>query len=419
MFQRIGAAAYKADLKITLKLDKLTGHPHKNFRSIHIAGTNGKGSVAHYLASILQTAGYKTGLYTSPHIKDFRERIRINGKSISEEKVVSFVSKYKNHFSKIKPSFFEMTVAMAFSYFSDEKIDIAVVETGMGGRLDSTNIIQPLLSVIINIGLDHTQFLGKTYENIAKEKAGIIKENTPVIIGEYNKDTKEVFTKSAKLLNSQILFASDSIEAKPNNADKINDSKYNIYKNNELLFRNLESGLKGNYQRNNIITSIMCLEKLKDLGIMISTENIHEGLKNVIKNTGIRGRWEIISREPLIICDIGHNTDGIKEVVKQIKYHDYSKLHIIIGLMNDKNPQDFLQLLPNNAKYYFTRAEIPRSMDQEILRKEANKKGLSGKSYPDVLTAFDFVKKEANKNDIIFIGGSTFIVSDFICTYKK
>lgn len=414
MYQRVGAAAYKADLETTNQLDRLTGFPHRQFKSIHIAGTNGKGSVSHFLAAVLQSAGYKTGLYTSPHLTDFRERIKINGVIIPEEEIVKFVEKYKSDFDIIRPSFFEMTAAMAFKHFSNEKIDIAVIETGMGGRLDSTNIISPEVSVITNIGFDHTMFLGDTYEKIAKEKAGIIKKDTPVIIGEYNEKTKKVFQDISSDVNAPIYFASDLLKANIMDTGHPDFTLYNIIKNNKLYISELKCGLKGFYQINNIITSLQTLESLKLKGIKNNIKHILEGFEKVVTLTGIRGRWEIIDNNPQIICDIAHNAEGLSMVIDQLANTDHNKLHFILGMVKEKNPDLILKLFPKDARYYFTRAEIPRSMDQIRLKKISRTLGLNGDSYPDVRSAFTSAKKNATKNDIIFIGGSTYIVADFL-----
>ena len=343
MYQREGKAAYKADLKNTIALCNLLGNPQKNFKSIHIAGTNGKGSVAHLIASILQTAGYKTGLYTSPHLKDFRERIKINGQMIPEEQVVQFVKKHKNNFKKIKPSFFEMTVGLAFKYFSDEKVDIAIIETGMGGRLDSTNIITPILSIITNIGLDHTQFLGETLADIAKEKAEIIKKGVPVIIGETQIGLDDIFTRKAKKEKAYISFADQIFESKLLNKVQIGLAEYDIWKNNEMFIEKLSCPLLGEYQSKNIVTAIHAINLLQEY-LSIGAKTIEEGIEDVISNTGLKGRWQVLSTNPLTICDTGHNKDGITHVVQQIKQIRFGKLHFVLGMVNDKKIDEILAL---------------------------------------------------------------------------
>ncbi|MBE9468307.1 MAG: bifunctional folylpolyglutamate synthase/dihydrofolate synthase [Bacteroidetes bacterium] len=414
MYQRIGKAAYKGDLNDTLALDKHFEHPHKKFKTIHVAGTNGKGSVSHCLAAILQTAGYKVGLYTSPHLKDFRERIKINGNKIPENNVTNFVENNKDIIEKLKPSFFEITVAMAFDYFAKEKVDIAVIEVGMGGRLDSTNIISPIVSIITNISPDHTQFLGNTIEKIACEKAGIIKHNTPVVIGETQEHTKHVFVKKAKDVNTKIYFADNkySIDYSMQSID--NKQVFNILENNEIVYQNLEVDLLGLYQKKNIITVLQAVDIIKKQGVNIETENIFSGLKDASKITGLLGRWQILDNNPLIVCDTGHNVDGIKNVVAQIKNTPYKKLHVVIGFVNDKNIDEVLSLLPKDATYYFTRASIPRALDENILTEKAHLIGLQGKQYHTVEKALNAAKNNSDKEDLIFIGGSNFIVAEVV-----
>jgi len=388
IYQRIGEIAYKADIGNIVKASEILENPHLNFKSVHIAGTNGKGSTAHMIASILQEAGYKVGLYTSPHLKDFRERIKINGKMISKETVVDFVQQYKINFEKIDLSFFEFTVAMAFHYFSEKKVDIAIIETGLGGRLDSTNIIKPLVSVITNIGFDHTSLLGNTIEEIAAEKAGIIKENTPVIIGRKQKECEDIFITKAKENNSSISFC-------------LGETKY-------------QSDLKGNYQSENVRTALFTIKEIQKQGFRISEENIKKGLMNVVKNTSLLGRWQVLEKEPLIICDSAHNEDGIKEVVKQLSEVDYKELHFVLGTVNDKNIDNILSLLPKKARYYFCQANIPRSLDREILQSKCKKNGLYGKVYNSVSQSLKTAEKNAKKEDCIFVGGSTFVVAEII-----
>jgi dihydrofolate synthase / folylpolyglutamate synthase len=385
----------------------------RGLRAFILRGTNGKGSVSHMLASVLQTSGYKTGLYTSPHMKDFRERIRINGRMISEQEVVDFVEKIKPMIEAIKPSFFEMTVAMAFDHFAKEHVDIAVIEVGLGGRLDSTNIIQPQLSIITNISLDHTQLLGNSIKDIAFEKAGIIKPNVPVIIGETHIESKEVFIATAKQRQADIIFADQAYRAEF--SDKNDDAcrEIDLYKGDYPVYRSLTLDLTGQYQKKNIVTVIQSLDLLKAF-YTISEKDIREGLKNVKQNTGLAGRWEILGRNPLIIADTGHNIAGIEEVVKQIRTLKYDHLRFIIGTVNDKNIDGMLSLLPREGIYYFTKADIPRALDEQILMMKAKAMGLHGNCHKTTKDAYKAAKSDATINDLIFIGGSTFIVAELI-----
>jgi dihydrofolate synthase / folylpolyglutamate synthase len=417
MFQRIGAAAYKPDLSNTIALCQALKNPYENLKCIHVAGTNGKGSTSHMLASIFQEAGYKVGLYTSPHLLDFRERIKINGKLISKKFVVDFTQQNLELFEKIKPSFFEMTVALCFQYFKEKKVDIAIIETGLGGRLDSTNVINPLLSVITNISLDHTSLLGSTISQIAFEKAGIIKKNTPVVIGEKQNESSTVFLKTAQEKNAKLTFASLNYKI---NADAIFYSKRQL-KRNYLIQQSkntfeLKSELCGNYQSKNIATVLQSIEAFKAINteFKISKKTILNGIENVITNTGLLGRWQVVNSKPLTICDTGHNEAGIKEIVQQLKSIPYKQLHFIVGMVNDKDIAKVLSLLPKTAIYYFTKAKIPRALDQKILQDLAKEKKLKGEVYKDVKTAYNAVKKIAKSKDLIFIGGSTFIVADFL-----
>jgi dihydrofolate synthase/folylpolyglutamate synthase len=412
MYQRVGKAAYKANLDNTIALCNHLDNPQNNFKSIHIAGTNGKGSTAHLIASILQTAGFKTALYTSPHLNDFRERIKINGEMIPEEKVIEFININKKAFKKINPSFFEMTVGMAFQYFANEKVDIAVIETGMGGRLDSTNIITPLLSVITNIGYDHTQFLGDTIEKIAAEKAEIIKKDIPVIIGETQSETREIFIQKAKTENSSITFADQIFEAKllSNTNQAV---EFDIWKNAENYIENLECPLLGQYQSKNLVTAIQVMDALANQ-FGIGKKIIIEGIEDVITNTGLKGRWQIISTNPMTICDTAHNKDGITNVVEQIRQTRHSKLHFILGMVDDKSITDILNLLPHEAIYYFCKANIPRALNEEVLQEAGHKAGLNGKSYSSVREAYNVAVNNAAGNDLVFIGGSTFVVAEIV-----
>ena len=388
IYQRSGISAYKSDIGNIVKASTILGNPHLNFKSVHIAGTNGKGSTAHMISSVLQESGYKVGLYTSPHLKDFRERIRINGKIISQKTVVDFIEKYKTKFEEIDMSFFEMTVAMAFHHFSEEKVDIAIIECGLGGRLDSTNIIQPLVSVITNIGIDHTALLGNTIEEIAKEKAGIIKQETPIIIGRNQKECRTIFINKAREHNSEVYFCEG-------------ESAY-------------QTDLKGNYQNENKRTAVFSLNELQKKGFEIKKEDIRKGLLKVTENTSLVGRWQIVNESPLTICDTAHNEDGIKEIVKQLNTIDYNELHFVLGTVNDKSIEKVLSLLPKSAKYYFCQADIPRALDKNELRKLSEKNKLFGEVYTSVSVAYNQAKKNAKINDCIYIGGSTFVVAEII-----
>ena len=411
MYQQVGKTAYKANLDNTITLDKLFSHPHRKYRTIHVAGTNGKGSTSHMLASILQEAGYKVGLYTSPHLVDFRERIKINGTPIGEETVVNFVKNNKDVFENIKPSFFEMTVALAFKYFAEQEIDIAVVEVGLGGRLDSTNIINPELSIITNIGLDHTDMLGDTLQLIAEEKAGIIKRNTPVVICETQSETQDIFIEKALNNLAPIVFADKNFSIK---AAKFSHGKQNVsilhHNSNKVQHYTLD--LQGSYQQKNLLGALQAIEILKDKDYHISSDCVLKGLANVVCNTGLLGRWQILSSNPLVICDTGHNADGLKQIVTQINSTPHQTFHMVLGMVNDKNIDEALGILPKNGKYYFTRASIPRALDEQELREKGKHNGLDGESYPNVKEAIEKAKANALKNDLILIGGSTFIVAE-------
>ena len=413
MYQRIGGAAYKTGLDNTIALLDLLGNPHRNFKSVHVAGTNGKGSTSHMLASIFQEAGYKTGLYTSPHLRDFRERIRINGEMIPEDKVVTFIDQHKEQFEKMELSFFEMTVGMAFDYFSNEQVDIAIVEVGMGGRLDSTNLITPELSIITNIGLDHVQFLGDTLEKIAGEKAGIIKEGIPVVIGETQPETHQVFEDKARACHSAIYFADQIIDCDKIHIDSQVQQEYDIWKNNELYLEACEIPLMGNYQKKNLAT-VICAADLFRERFNLTDDDIRSGIANVVRNTHLMGRWQIIGQDPLTIADTGHNVDGIREVVSQLAEMTYSKLHFVIGMVNDKDIDHVLQLLPHSCEYYFCKADIPRGLDAKILAEKAFDLGLRGKVYNSVRDAYLSALNDAHFDDIVFIGGSNFIVAEVV-----
>ena len=390
MYQRQGKSAFKKDLSNTLKLASHLNHPEKCFKSVHVAGTNGKGSTSHMIASILQDAGYTVGLYTSPHLKDFRERIKINGKPVSKLFVIGFIKRNMSFFKANDLSFFEMTVGMAFDYFCKQKVDIAVIEVGMGGRLDSTNIIIPEVSVITNIGLDHTQFLGDTLALIAAEKAGIIKHNIPVVIGETQNETKDVFNAKAKQNNSSIVYA-----------DKTVSITY-------------ESDLKGIYQEKNKKTVCQTITELKRKGFKISESHILSGFLNVVKNTGLMGRWQVLGANPTVVCDTGHNRDGMAYVMSQIRQQSFKQLHIVFGVVNDKDLNSIADLLPKDARYYFCKPNIPRGKDAIELQQELRSKGLNGLAYKSVNAAYKSAVNTASKRDFIFIGGSTFVVAEII-----
>lgn len=408
MYYRIGTAAYKADLVNTYKLCDLLGNPQNSFKSVHVAGTNGKGSVSHMLASILQEKGLKVGLYTSPHLKDFRERIRVNGMKIPKRYVSRFIHRHKEEFEQFQLSFFEMTVGLAFQYFKEEKVDIAIVEVGLGGRLDSTNIINPILSVITNISIDHVQFLGDTVGKIAMEKAGIIKSGIPVIIGETQDEVSKIFIEKAKSTSSEIFFADACYSA-------IRKTQhYDIHHSGNIFIRQLESPLLGNYQRKNIITVIGACEILAKTGIEIDKDCIRKGIKNVIRNTELAGRWQILSLTPLTICDTGHNEGGLIEVLAQIHLTPHKQLHFVFGVVNDKQIHHILKLLPKEAIYYFCKADIPRGLSQEALKMRGNAAGLNGDAYPSVRQAFRAAQKSAHPKDLIFVGGSTFVVAEVV-----
>lgn len=390
MYQRQGASAFKKDLTNTIAISEHLGNPHHKFKSVHVAGTNGKGSTSHMLASILEEASYKVGLYTSPHLKDFRERIKINGEMISKAAVINFVKKNQSFLETQQLSFFEMTVGLAFDHFAKQKVDIAVVEVGLGGRLDSTNIITPVVSVITNIGLDHTQMLGDTLEKIAFEKAGIIKENTPVVIGERQEETENVFIETTKNKNAPIYFAEDKVTE--------------IY----------ESDLKGNYQQKNIKTVVTTSHILKEKGFAITEKHIKSGILHVVKNTGLLGRWQVLQKEPTVICDTAHNREGLTYVMQQLREQHFNKLHIVLGVVNDKDLQSVLPLFPKNATYYFCKPDVPRGLEAQILREKAKEYDLFGELYNSVKEALNEALKSAATDDLIFVGGSTFVVAEVV-----
>ena len=411
-YQRIGHLAYKPGLENSHKLDAIFGHPHRQYKTIHVGGTNGKGSTSHLLAAILQESGYRVGLYTSPHLLDFRERIRIDGQMISEEYVVQFVEKYRHQFEPVMPSFFELTMEMAFLYFAEQQVDVAVIEVGMGGRLDSTNIISPVLSVITNIGFDHMKYLGDTLPKIAAEKAGIIKPYTPVVIGEMvNDEIRQVFEEKAEAEKAPIVFS--ELAFKEFTAEST--AKGWLFQTEE--YPDLLGSLGGFAQEKNAKTVLCAVEELKKAGCRISQYAVYKGFADVSKLTGLMGRWQTLSENPKIICDTAHNVNGIGYVVEQLQAEKYETLRIIFGVVDDKDVDAMLALLPKNAVYYFTKPSIERALSEEKLIEKAAAFGLVGNSYPSVSLAletvrFDSAQRPLGKNDFVFIGGSNFIVAD-------
>ena len=406
VYQKIGGLAYKEGLDNSLALDELFGHPHQNYKTIHVAGTNGKGSTSHLLAAILQQSGYKVGLYTSPHLVDFRERIRVNGEKISKQYIVDFVNYNKQNFEPIEPSFFELTMMMAFKYFADKKVDVAIIEVGLGGRLDSTNIITPDLSIITNISKDHTQFLGDTLEKIAAEKAGIIKKNVPVVIGEASGSIRTIFESTAERVGAPIIFAEDEHMIKSfvsTSSGWLFDTK---------RFDQIKGELMGYAQIKNASTVLAAVRKLQEIGYSITTKAIREGFKYVCEITGLMGRWQILQTNPKVICDTGHNIGGMKYIVEQLNNEKFEKLHFILGMVNDKDITSILEILPKNAIYYFTKANIPRSLNENDLATQAQEKSLEGKAYQTVEESIIAAQRAANEKDLIFIGGSNFIVAE-------
>lgn len=413
LFQNVGQEAYKEGLYNTVTIDRHLGCPHKLYKTIHVAGTNGKGSVSHTLAAILQASGYKTGLYTSPHLTDFRERIRVNGKPVTPEFVIKFIERNREFLEPLHPSFFEVTTAMAFSWFAEQEVDVAVIETGLGGRLDCTNIIKPVLSIITNIGYDHMKFLGETLPGIAFEKAGIIKKNVPVVIGEYTPETRTVFERKAEEVSTRIVFAEDNckiISQKYHNPSKV------VYET--AAYPALESGLAGLCQEKNANTILTALDELKKKKFNIPESAVRKGFKNVCRMTGLRGRWQLVSKKPDIICDTGHNSHGLKYIAKHLEELSakpgFGQLRIVMGMVNDKDITDVLALMPRNARYYFTQASVKRALDASTLRDMARQVGLTGRVYRTVAQAVDMARREAAPEDLIFVGGSTFVVADLL-----
>lgn len=405
MFQRVGAVAYKKDLTNTLQLCEVLGNPQRKFKSVHIAGTNGKGSSSHMLAAILQTAGYKTGLYTSPHLREFTERIRVQGKEIDQEFVIDFVERISPAIERIQPSFFEITVAMAFDYFAKERVDIAVIETGLGGRLDSTNVITPLVSLITNISWDHKDLLGDTLQKIAFEKAGIIKQGVPVVVSENQPDVHEVFESKARECTSNLVFASDLYQV-----NRITSGTYEVINDRESYTYELD--LLGHYQAKNIKGVLAVVDELRRQGLGISNDHIALGLKNTTSLTGLKGRWQKIGDKPLTICDTGHNEAGIKEILSQIKEIRFNKLHWVLGMVKDKDVSTILHLLPKEASYYFCQASIPRAMPATELQVKALEAGLKGVAITNVNAAISKARANSTPADLILIGGSTFVVAE-------
>lgn len=411
MYQRIGQAAIKKDLTNTLLLSEQLGNPHKHFKSVHVAGTNGKGSSAHSIAAILQSAGYKTGLYTSPHLKDFTERIRVNGEPMPQQAVIQFVAQTKEMLERVQPSFFETTVVMAFDHFAREAVDIAVVEVGLGGRLDSTNIIQPLVSLITNIGYDHTDMLGDTLTKIAFEKGGIIKEGVPVVIGEKQAEILPVFQKLAEERHAPIYIAQDIYDvALLDNTQGINHLR--VKQGETPLYEDLTLALHGSYQRRNLPGILQVVQLLKEQGFSIDKEEVMYGLAHVPSLTGLKGRWQQLSTSPLTICDTGHNEEAFRYLVAQLQSMSYNQLHMVFGFSGDKDIQKVLRLLPTDAHYYFCQAQVPRAMPAEQLKQSAETFGLSGNSYATVEEALNQARQQADTHDMIFVGGSTFVVAE-------
>ena len=409
VFEHVGAVAYKEGLQNTLALDKHFNHPHTNFKTIHIAGTNGKGSCSHSLASILQEAGYKVGLYTSPHLVDFRERIRVNGQCISKERVVKFVKDERKFFEPLHPSFFELTTALAFKYFDEQKVDIAIIEVGLGGRLDCTNIISPILSIITNISFDHTQFLGDTLAKIAAEKAGIIKKGVPVIIGEANEETRPVFQSKANEVNSVIVFAEDNAIVTSSSPITDGGRRYNLSNNSTLI-----GELLGDYQERNMNTILCACNILKQMNIIKNDDVIAKGLTNICKNTGLLGRWQTIQNNPTVVCDTGHNVGGWNYLAPQIKRQQCNQLRIVFGMVDDKDINSVMFLLPKNAIYYWTQAESKRAIKAERVAEIAIKHDLRGEIFDNVEVAYTKALQDSNKDDFVFVGGSSYIVADLL-----
>ncbi|WP_242928213.1 bifunctional folylpolyglutamate synthase/dihydrofolate synthase [Pontibacter vulgaris] len=411
MFQRIGNAAFKKSLDNIISLCEALGQPQHQFKTIHVGGTNGKGSSSHMLAAVLQRSGYKTGLYTSPHLKSFTERVRINGNELPQQYLINFVKQHKSLFESIKPSFFEMTVALAFKYFADEQVDVAVIEVGLGGRLDSTNIIQPEVSLITNIGYDHQALLGDTLEEIAGEKAGIIKPNTPAVISTRQADIAHVFEEKAAVVHAPLYFATDHVQANLKEGN-LEQQVFNVYRNQDLYLPELALDLAGIYQKYNLPGVLQTIIILQEKGFAITDEAIRAGLANTKSITGLKGRWQVLSKTPLTICDTGHNVDGIKQILAQLQALNPKQVHMVFGAVNDKDITTILALLPKKYRYYFCQAQIPRALPVNELYEKAVSVGLSGEVYTTVPEAVNAAKHNAAPDDVIFLGGSTFVVAE-------
>ena len=414
VFEHQGGSAYKPGLDTAKSIDSFFGNPHRSYKTVHIAGTNGKGSTSNFIASILQEAGYRTGLFTSPHIVDFKERIRVNGQKIEADFVTDFVNRYCEQFAHLRPTFFELTSAMAFEYFRVKKVDIAIIEVGMGGRLDSTNIIDPILSVITNIALDHTQFLGSTLKDIAGEKAGIIKRGVPVVVGESDSRTNPVFLDKAEQMESPIILASNKLSASAGQITPDGVQLFNVFCCGEPVYRGIRCAQLGVYQQKNIVTAIAAIEQLKKNGLNITDQNIYNGFEHVNRNTGFFGRWQVIGNNPLTVCDTGHNPAGIHYVTEQLNTQICKTLRMVIGFVEDKDISSILKLLPKNAVYYFVNANTKRALPAAQLCEMAEHYGLSGRAYSSVTEGFAAAKQDSAQNDFIFVGGSNYVVAEIL-----
>lgn len=417
MFTRDGVSAFKKDLTNTLRLCEAVGNPHRRIKAIHVAGTNGKGSTSHMLAAILQQAGYKTGLYTSPHLVDFRERIRLNGAMIPQEAVIRFVQSNVSLIEDVQPSFFEVTAVMAFDYFAREQVDVAIIETGLGGRLDSTNVINPVLSVITNIGYDHMNMLGSSLAAIGAEKAGIIKPRVPVVIGERQPELEALFLDKAKQTQSKLIFATDEWQVSGGDADhhylNVNVTKR---QGREPLMLTLD--LRGDYQKKNVVGVLAAINELNALGFVVTHDETVTALKQVRQLTGLMGRWQTLSEAPLVICDTGHNENGWRAILANIAAIHYDHLHIVLGVMQDKDLDKMLPLLPKNARYYFCQVDMPRAMETPVLQSKASGFGLLGNRYKSVMQAVTAARENAESTDLIFVGGSTFVVGELLAEWQ-
>lgn len=414
VFERQGGSAYKPGLETATAIDKFFDYPHRQYKTVHIAGTNGKGSVSNFIASILQEAGYRTGLFTSPHIVDFKERIRVNGEKIDSDFVTNFVNRYCEQLAYLRPTFFELSSAMAFEYFRQKKVDIAVIEVGMGGRLDSTNIITPILSVITNIALDHTQFLGSTLKEIAGEKAGIIKRGVPVVVGESDSRTNPVFLDKAEQMESPIILASNKLSASSGQITPEGKQLFNVFSCGEPVYRGIKCAQLGTYQQKNIVTAIAAIEQFQKSGLHISEKDIYNGFENVNRNTGFFGRWQVIDNKPLTVCDTGHNPAGIHYVAEQLNAQMCKTLRMVIGFVEDKDVQSILKLLPKNAVYYYVNADIHRALPASELSNMAQRFGLMGNVYNSVKEGYAAAKADSADDDFVFVGGSNYVVAEIL-----